>query len=131
MPLLRSIMNILTLLRRLLDRWAERLQHRLHSYEGSLLPQTPLDAGECDLLQGLTEGRTWEVLKRIRDAVNVERHRRAHAFCDGRSFVEYKKVDGLDEFLAHVENIVGMHKQREEPILEPEAFPKKLAEYVP
>ena len=95
------------------------------------IAQRKLDNQECDAIQGLVEGAAWELVKAVRDNVNDERNRRAIGFCDGRSFVEFKKMEAVNEFIDTIEEIAKLNKAKTEPAKEPQERPRKLDEYVP
>jgi len=86
---------------------------------------------DCDALQAMMESPGWEVAKIVLDNINWERNTRAKSFCDGRSFVEYKKMDGADEYLQTIVEIVNLHKTKTTPAPEPTERPRKISEYVP
>lgn len=114
-----------------IDRLAERTQMWLRRYDMPLLVMQKLMDEDCNVLQALTESSTWERLKIVRDNVNWERNQRAIGFCDGRSFVEFKKMEGAIEYLDTIEEIVKIHKKKTIPAPEAKERPRKISEYVP
>ena len=121
-------MNTIT---KFLDRLAERTQMWLRRYEMPVLMKRKLDDGDCEKLQAFYESGAWEIVKMVRDNINWERNARAKSFCDGRTFVEFKKMEGTDEFLDIIEEIVKIHKSKTLPMPEPVERPRKISEYVP
>ena len=117
--------------RKLFSRWAERIQTWSRRYDMPFIAQRKFDNQECDAIQALVESPYWEMLKAVRDNVNDERNRRAIGFCDGRSFVEFKKMEGLNEFIDTIEEIANLNRKKTEPAKEPTERPRKLEEYVP
>lgn len=114
-----------------LDRIAERMQMWLRRYDMPVLVQQKLMEEDCNVLQALTESPAWERLMLVRDNVNWERNQRAIGFCDGRSFVEFKKMEGVVEYLETIEEIVKLHKTKTTPAPQPTERPRKISEYVP
>lgn len=118
-------------LRKTIGRWAERIQTWTRRYDMPFVAQRKFDEQECDVIQAGVESPFWELLKAARDNVNDERNRRAIGFCDGRSFVEFKKMEAVNEFIDIIEEIAEKHKQKTRPAPEPKERPRKLSEYVP
>lgn len=118
-------------LRKFIDRLGERLQQWVHKYELPVIVKNQLTDDDCNLLQALLEHPGWEVALVVRDNIQHERNERAIGFCDGRSLVEFKKMESLDEYVDTMTEIVEQHRKKTAPAKEPKERPRKLAEYVP
>ena len=103
----------------------------LRRYEMPVIVKRNLTDDDCNTLQAITEMPGWETLKIVRSNINWERNQRAIGFCDGRSFVEFKKMEGANEYVETIEEIVKLHKQDTQPAPEPTERPRKIEEYVP
>lgn len=114
-----------------INRMAERIQLWTRRYDLSTVAGRILTDEDCDALQAMLESKGWKVAKLVQANVNLQRNSKAIAFCDGRSLVEFKKMEGTDEYVSTIELIVEKHLKKTERSVESVERPKKLEEYVP
>ena len=118
-------------LRKFIDRLCEKFQRAIHSHNIPFKIHRKLDDRDCDALQVITESPGWEIARIVLENINYRRNEAAIGFCDGRSFIEYKKMEGAKDFFETIEEIVKIHKEKTKPVQEYNERPRKLAEYVP
>jgi|TARA_Y100000310_G_scaffold84459_3_gene81358 hypothetical protein len=117
---------------KLVKRLNERLYNHWHNYSPALKEDEQLTDEECDGLQAIVEARGWDALIKVKDNVNKMRNRNAISMCDGRSLVEFKKMEALDDLFVVVDHLVDAHRERTKPVEdEDKETPRKMHDYVP